>query len=143
MHVLANYSFGSIITEESQQKYWQNILLVGDTGNLSEILPRFAFPYFDIGLFNHLLPLAFAVALLNIMETISIAKTLAVSSGQRLSVNQEIFGIGLGNLLSSFISAMPVSGSASRSCLKLLSWCTDTYGSNIKCRYCGCHYLLF
>lgn len=117
VHVLSNYSFGSVMTEAAQQKYWQNVQLVSDTGNLSEILPSFSFPHFDMGVLNHLLPFAFAVALLNIMETTSIAKTLAASSGQRLSVNQEIFGIGLGNLLSSFISAMPVSGSASRSCL--------------------------
>lgn len=117
VHVLGNYSFAPIVTEETMQKYWQGVLVVGDTGSLSEIVPSFAFPHFDIGLLNHLLPFAFAVALLNIMETTSIAKTLAASSGQRLSVNQEIFGIGLGNLVSSFISAMPISGSASRSCL--------------------------
>lgn len=119
VHVLANYSFAPIITEETLQKYWKGVLVVGDTGSLSEIWPGFAFPHFDMGLLNHLLPFAFAVALLNIMETTSIAKTLAASSGQRLSVNQEIFGIGLGNLVSSFISAMPISGSASRSCLSV------------------------
>lgn len=117
VHLLSNYSLGSVVTEGEQQKYWENVLVVGDTGNLSEILPAFAFPHFDIGLLNHLLPFAFAVTLLNIMETTSVAKTLAASSGQRLSVNQEIFGIGLGNLVSSFISAMPISGSASRSSL--------------------------
>jgi len=115
VHLLANFS-GPITTEGGLQKYWQNVLVVGDTGNLSEILPRFAFPRFDMGLLNHLLPFAFAVALLNIMETTSIAKMLAASSGQRLSVNQEIFGIGIGNMVSSFIAAMPISGSASRSC---------------------------
>lgn len=115
VHVLSNDYFGSVVTEGEQQKYWQNVLVVGDTGNVSEILPAFAFPHFDIGLLNHLLPFAFAITLLNIMETISVAKSLAASSGQRLSVNQEIFGIGLGNLVSSIISAMPISGSASRS----------------------------
>lgn len=117
VHLLSSDFFGSVVTEGEQQKYWRDILVVGDTGNLNEILPAFAFPPFDIGLLNHLLPFAFAIALLNIMETISVAKTLAASSGQRLSVNQEIFGIGIANLVSSFISAMPVSGSASRSCL--------------------------
>jgi SulP family sulfate permease len=117
LHLLTNYSLGLVATEEDIQKHWQQVLVVGDTGNLSEIFPTFAFPHFDLGLMNHLLPFAFAVALLNIMETTSIAKTLAASSGQRLSVNQEIFGIGIGNLLSSFISAMPISGSVSRSSL--------------------------
>jgi len=117
VHVFSHYTFGSVITEEVQEKYWHQVLLVGNTGSLSEIFPALAFPHFDMGLMNHLLPFAFAVALFNIMETTSIAKTLAAGSGQRLSVNQEIFGIGLGNLLSSLIAAMPVSGSASRSCL--------------------------
>lgn len=117
VHILSFYSMSSVMTEESQQKYWQNVAVVGDTGNLSEIWPTFAFPHFDMGLLNHVLPLAFAVALLNIMETSSVAKTLAASSGQRLSINQEIFGIGLANLLSSAMAALPVSGSASRSCL--------------------------
>lgn len=116
-HLLSSDLFSSVVTEGEQQNYWRDVLVVGDTGSLNEVLPALTFPHFDIGLLNHLLPFAFAIALLNIMETISVAKSLAASSGQRLSVNQEIFGIGIGNLLSSFISAMPVSGSASRSCL--------------------------
>lgn len=115
VHLLGNYSLDTVFTEGAQQEYWQKVLLVGDAGDLYDLFPSFSFPYFDMGLLNHLLPFAFAVGLLNIMETTSVAKTLAANSGQRLSVNQEIFGIGLGNLLSSFISAMPVSGSASRS----------------------------
>lgn len=115
VHLLGHYSFGSVITEDTQQEYWQKVMLVSNTGSLSDLIPNFAFPYFDMGLLNNLLPFAFAVGLMNIMETTSVAKTLAANSGQRLSVNQEIFGIGIGNLLSSFIAAMPVSGSASRS----------------------------
>lgn len=107
----------NIIPEGRVQQYFQNVKLVGDTGSLYDLVPYLAFPHFNMSLMNSMLPFAFAVALLNIMETCSIAKTLAANSGQRLSVNQEIFGIGLGNLLSSFISAMPVSGSPSRSSL--------------------------
>ena len=115
VHILGHYPLGFIATETDQQDYWQHIILVANTGRLNDLIPSFAFPYFDMGLLNNLLPFAFAVALLNIIETTSVAKTLAVNSGQRLSVNQEIFGIGLGNLFSSFISAMPISGSVSRS----------------------------
>lgn len=117
VQVLSNDAFQGVLTEWNLQEHWKNVLLVGDTGSLYDLIPHLAFPHFDMGLMNTLLPFAFAVALLNIMETTSIAKTLAASSGQRLSVNQEIFGIGLGNLLSSFITAMPVSGSPSRSSL--------------------------
>ena len=96
---------------------WQDVKLVGDMGQLHDLWPHMQWPHFDMTLMNHMLPIAFAIALLNIMETMSIAKTIAVSSGQRLSTNQEIFGIGVGNLLSSLITAMPVSGSPSRTTL--------------------------
>ncbi len=66
---------------------------------------------------NHLLPVAFAIALLSVMEATSTAKSIAASSGQHLCTNQEIFGLGLGNFFSSFIGAMPISGSPSRSAL--------------------------
>ncbi len=100
---------------------WSQIKLVGDIGQLDQLIPTFAFPFFDMTLLNHILPVAFAIALLNVMETTSVAKTIAASSGQRLSLNQEIFGIGMGNLLSSLIAAMPVSGSPSRTCLNYIS----------------------
>lgn len=119
IHFLGQFSFDSldIATEETAESHWQRVLLIGDKGYLSDFLPAFAFPYFDIGLLNQLLPVAFAVALLSVMETTSVAKTIAANSGQRLAVNQEIFGIGLGNLVSAFITAMPISASPSRSSL--------------------------
>lgn len=115
VHVLSNYSIGPVLIEGDLQEYSRGVLLVSDTGHLSELVPPFAFPFFDMGLMNHLIPVAFAVSLLNMLETASVAKSLAGESGQRLSTNQEIFGIGIGNLLSAFIGALPVSGSASRS----------------------------
>lgn len=113
--------FNSIDTEGLSEQRWQKVLLVGDTGHFYQVWPSFAFPFFDTGVMNQMLPFAFAVALLSVMETSSVGKTIAASSGQRLSINQEIFGIGLGNLLSSFISAMPVGGSPSRSGLNFAS----------------------
>lgn len=115
VHVLSNYSIGPVLIEGDLQEYSRGVLLVSHTGRLSELVPPFAFPFFDMGLMNHLIPVAFAVSLLNMLETASVAKSLAGDSGQRLSTNQEIFGIGIGNLLSAFIGALPVSGSASRS----------------------------
>lgn len=93
----------------------QQVLLVGDIGGSFDLIPDLSFPYFDTGIMNELLPVAFALALLSIMETSTVAKSLAASSGQRLSINQEIFGVGLGNMVSAFLSAMPISGSSIRS----------------------------
>lgn len=93
----------------------QRVTLIGDAGEVHGILPHLSLPYFDPGIMNHLLPFAFAVALLSILETTSVAKTIATNSGQHLSINQEIFGLGLANFFASFISALPSSGSPSRS----------------------------
>lgn len=93
------------------------ILVVGDAGLDYHALPGFALPFFDLSMINEVIPIAFAIALLSIMETISVSKSIAANSGQRLSVNQEIFGVGIGNLFSSFIGAMPLSGSSARSAL--------------------------
>lgn len=99
----------------------QGIQLIGDSGILSEIAPQIMFPFFDMRVMNALLPTAFAIALLSVMETSSAAKSIAANSGQRLSSNQEIFGVGLGNLTSSFISGLPVAGSPLRSAINYQS----------------------
>lgn len=97
------------------------VMLVGDSGVLSDVFPNVEMPYFNMAIINALLPPAFAMALLSIMETTSVAKTIAAGSGQRLSNNQEILGVGFGNLVSSFVGGMPVSGSPSRSGLSYSS----------------------
>jgi SulP family sulfate permease len=66
---------------------------------------------------NSLISIAFAVAILSMLETAAVAKSIAAHTGQRLSINQEILGLGLGNLTSAFVGAMPISGSTSRTFL--------------------------
>ena len=127
--------FAGVATEETKQSQWERVLLVADNGRIDNLWPHFAFPFFDMGLLNHLLPVAFAIALLSILETISIAKTIAASSGQPISVNQEVFSLGLGNLFSSFICAMPISTSSSRSLLN--------YSSGAKTRMAALFQIVF
>jgi len=89
---------------------------VGDTGIFGGgVRFNFVLPSFNFQVLNELLPFAFAVSLLSILESTSVAKSIAARSGQRLFVNQEIFGLGIGNLVSSMIGAMPISASPSRS----------------------------
>lgn len=94
--------------------FFENIAVVGDARG-SGLIPAISLPFFHPGIMNNLIPVAFAVALLGVMEATSVSKSIASNSGQRLSTNQEIFGLGLGNLMSAFIGAMPVTGSAVRS----------------------------
>lgn len=124
---LVAYFFGYIynyfIVNEYQFFNWEYIgkimepiALVGET-NGEGLIPNWGLPYFNTGIMNNLLPVAFAIALLSVMEATTASKSIAVKSGQHLSTNQEIFGVGLGNFFGAFIGAMPVSGSAARSSL--------------------------
>jgi sulfate permease, SulP family len=60
---------------------------------------------------------ALAIALLCILEGISIGKSLAAKTGARLHANQAMFSIGMANIACAFFSGMPASGSLTRSSL--------------------------
>jgi len=103
--------------------WWQDSLwlssvpTIGSAGGLSDIYFGFQLPHFTMETMNTLVPIAFAIALLGTLEVTSVAKSIAASSGQRLSKNQEILGLGLANLVSAFTGGMPSSASPSRSAL--------------------------
>ncbi len=61
---------------------------------------------------------ALALAVLGMLESVSIAKSIAVKTGQRIDANQEFFGQGFANLVGSFFLCMPGSGSFSRTALQ-------------------------
>ncbi len=119
------------------EEHHAKVMLVADSGGLLDFIPKLSFPYFDLGIMNSLLPVAFALALLGVMETTSLAKSIAASSGQRLSVNQEIFGVGLGNIVSAFVGGMPVSGSPSRTVLNYNSGAQTRFAAMLNAIYVG------
>jgi SulP family sulfate permease len=66
-----------------------------------------------------LLPTALIIALVGFMEAISIAKSMATQTKQRIDPDQELIGQGLANIVGSLFQAFPVSGSFSRSAVNL------------------------
>ena len=90
---------------------------VGGMGAIEGVMPNFYLPFVDIGLLNMFLPMAFAIALFGMLETTSVSKNIAAGSGQRLHMNQEIFGLGMSNFFLSFFGALPCSSSISRTVL--------------------------
>lgn len=119
------------------------VAVVGDSGELQSIIPTLSLPYFDMGIINKLLPIAFAIALLGILETTLVAKSIAARSGDRFSVNQEILGLGIGNLFSSFIGALPSSGSPTRSTLLYNDGAKSHFGAIFSALWVGFILLLF
>jgi SulP family sulfate permease len=76
---------------------------------------------------------ALAIALLCVIEGISIGKSLAARTGARLDANQAMYSIGMANIACAFSSGMPASGSLTRSSLN------NTSGGNtpLASFYCG------
>ncbi len=79
----------------------------------------FKIPRFDFNAMGTLFVYAITISLIGFMEAISVAKSMAASTKQRLDVNQELIGQGLSNVTSSFFQGYPVSGSFSRSAVNL------------------------
>ena len=83
-------------------------------GGLSGHLPEFSLPNLSINTISSLLPGAMAVAILGLVEAVSIARAIAIRSGQRIDGNQEFVGQGLSNIIGSFFSCYAGSGSFTR-----------------------------
>lgn len=83
-------------------------------GEIPQGLPKFSVPRaFEYA--ESLIPTAFLITGVAILESVGIAKALAAKNGYELDSNQELFGLGVSNVLGSFFSAYPTTGSFSRS----------------------------
>lgn len=60
---------------------------------------------------------AFAIGLLGLLEAISMAKSIAATTHQKLDLNQQCLSEGVANLAGSFFGCMPGSGSLTRSAI--------------------------
>lgn len=92
--------------------YTDGIKLVGE---IPAQLPPLSSPEFSMQTIKMLAPEAFAVALLGLIEAVSISRAVATKSNQRIDANQEFIGQGLSNMFGSFFSSYAGSGSFTRS----------------------------
>lgn len=84
-------------------------------GEIPAQLPPLSLPDFSLSSIKLLAPQAFAVALLGLIEAVSISRAIATKSNQRIDANQEFIGQGLSNITGSFFSSYAGSGSFTRS----------------------------
>jgi sulfate permease, SulP family len=93
----------------------QGLRLVADLAPIPAGFPPFTVPHFEH--WTALLPAAVACTVLSLVESSSVARTLAAHSGQRLDMGAEFTGQGLANIAAAFSGGYPVSGSLARSTL--------------------------
>ena len=84
-------------------------------GALPASLPPLSMPDFSLSTLRILAPGVIAVTMLALTEAISIARAMALRSGQRIDADQEFIAQGLSNLVGSFFSAYVATGSFNRS----------------------------
>jgi SulP family sulfate permease len=90
---------------------------VAVVGEIPAKLPAFQVPDLDAERMRSLSSGALAIAVLGLLEAISMAKAIAARTGQKLDMNQQCLSEGLANLTGSFFQCMPGSGSLTRSAI--------------------------
>lgn len=86
-------------------------------GAIPARLPSFQMPDFDLKLSRSMAGGATALALLGLLEAISMAKAIAAQTRQKLDINQQLLSEGLANFVGSFFHCFPGSGSLTRSAI--------------------------
>ncbi len=98
--------------------------LVKDEGALSVMLPTLThFPPLNqqYAIFYNLAGTAVAIAIIGMLEASAITTSLAAKSGQHLDSNQELMGMGAGNLAAGLFGLPPGSSSFTRSAVNYQS----------------------
>ena len=90
----------------------EGIRLVGE---MPGKLPTPSMPNFQFKTLTKLAPQAFAIAILGLIQSSAIARSIATKSQQQLDTNQEFIGQGLSNIIGSFFSSYCGAGSFTRS----------------------------
>ncbi len=106
---------GSAVAYALNQYYGEAVTGISTVGALAASLPGLSSPDFSLETIKSLAPAVLATTLLALTEAVSIARSLAVRSGQHLDGNREFIGQGLSNLVGSFFSAYIATGSFNRS----------------------------
>ena len=86
---------------------------------------------------------ALALAVVGLMETWAVGKTIASRTGQHLSADQELFSQGFVNAASSFLGCIPGSGSFSRTALGYRAGAATRYAGVFNVAFATAILLLF
>ncbi len=86
-------------------------------GEIPAGFPTISIPDLTNKNLQDLIPVAFTLALIAFMETISVAKAIQTQHKKEytLDANQEMIGLGMANIIGSFFSSYPTTGGFSRS----------------------------
>ncbi|MAD99123.1 MAG: sodium-independent anion transporter [Proteobacteria bacterium] len=112
---------GSLVSIGLNHYYGPEVTGIITVGALPSELPSLSYPNLDLEVLEKLAPAVVTTTLLALTEAVSIARSIAVRSGQHFDGNQEFIGQGLSNIVGSFFSSYVATGSFNRSIVNYLS----------------------
>ncbi|MDD5241652.1 MAG: SulP family inorganic anion transporter [Sulfuricella sp.] len=114
-YMIAAMVIGSLFALVLNRLFGNEVTLIRTVGALPAHLPPFSVPDLSLAAIKKMSSSALAITMLALTEAVSIARSVAVRSEQRIDGNQEFIGQGLSNVFGSFFSAYASSGSFNRS----------------------------
>jgi SulP family sulfate permease len=114
-YMIAAMLIGSFCALLLNRIFGSEVTLIRTVGALPAHLPPFSVPDLSLATIKQMSSSALAITMLALTEAVSIARSVAVRSEQRINGNQEFIGQGLSNMLGSFFSGYASSGSFNRS----------------------------
>lgn len=112
-------------------------------GTVPAGLPAFSPRFPSAAEFSQLMPTALAIGLIGYMESIAVAKSLAMRHGTRIDPSQELVAQGTANLLGSLFQAYPAAGGFGRSAVNDQAGARTTLASIISAAVVGLTLLVF
>lgn len=106
---------------------------IRDLGDLSQLGLHFHIPSipWNANTIQTLIVGAGAVALLDSLEALTIAKSIGLKSGQRIETSRELIGQGLASIAGGFFQSIPTSGSLTRSAINYEEGATSQVASGL------------
>lgn len=84
-------------------------------GDIPAGLPPLTLPSIDTALWADLLPAALAISIVGLVESVSVAQSLAAKRREKIDPDQELRGLGAANLAAAVTGGYPVTGGFARS----------------------------
>lgn len=114
-YMIAAMVLGSLASMLITAGFGEAAAHIATVGALPRSLPPLSAPDLTLDTIKNLAPAVLAVTLFALTEAVSIGRSLASRSGQRIDGNQEFIGQGLSNIFGSFFSGYVATGSFNRS----------------------------
>ena len=114
-------TFGAILAQNVAHAQGSRSDLVGYVGQAAQAGAALHLPDFSARTLSTLFSPALALAVLVVIEGTANARASALKTGRPSDLHQEVYGLGMANLVCAFTGGMAASGSISRSALNVTS----------------------